>query len=122
MSPGTEPDVGAGADRPATLRRAVAFIEAHAHEPVTLADISDAARTSPRAVQYAFRRGLATTPTGYLRGVRLERAHHDLQVGDPTRGDTVAAIAARWGFAKAGRFSATYASAYGRPPRQTLRQ
>jgi transcriptional regulator GlxA family with amidase domain len=112
----------AGDGEPATLRRAVAHIEAHAGDAVTLTEIARTARASPRAVQYAFRRHRGTTPTGYLRRVRLEGAHRDLVTGDPTTGDTVAAIAARWGFAKAGRFSAAYAAAYGRPPSQTLRQ
>ncbi|MCH1867003.1 helix-turn-helix domain-containing protein [Nocardioides sp. CFH 31398] len=110
------------AQEPATLRRAVEHIEAHAGEALTLGEIARTARASPRAVQYAFRRYRGTTPTGYLRRVRLEGAHRDLVRGDPTTGDTVAAIAARWGFAKAGRFSALYAAAYGRPPSHTLRQ
>ncbi|MFB9895286.1 helix-turn-helix domain-containing protein [Planobispora takensis] len=44
--------------------------------------------TSPRAVQYAFRRHLGTTPTGYLRRARPERAHRDLQAAGPATGRT----------------------------------
>ena len=51
----------------------------------------------------------------------MDRAHHDLHVGDPSRGDTVAAIAARWGFAHAGRFAIQYRDQYGRSPSTTLR-
>jgi AraC-like DNA-binding protein len=35
-------------------------------------------------------------------------------------GDTVAAIARRWGFSRPGRFAAVYQAAYGRPPSHTL--
>jgi transcriptional regulator GlxA family with amidase domain len=72
-------------------------------------------------VQEAFRRHLDTTPIGYLRRVRLERAHNDLAAADPGAGSTVAEIAARWGFAHHGRFAALYQDSYGRSPSQTLR-
>jgi hypothetical protein len=38
------------------------------------------------------------------------------------RGITVAAIAGRWGFSRPDRFAAAYRTAYGRPPRHTLRR
>jgi AraC-like DNA-binding protein len=63
---------------------------------------------------------LGLTPGQYLRRVRLAGAHADLAAGDPTAGDTVAAIAARWGFTHPGRFAAAYRTAYGISPRRTL--
>ncbi len=102
------------------LRRAMAYVEEHADEPVTLVQLADAARVSPRALQQAFRRQLDVSPVEYARRVRLERAHHDLVRGDPTRGDTVAHIAARWGFVHLGRFAADHHGAYGASPRATL--
>ncbi|SFP21333.1 AraC-binding-like domain-containing protein [Geodermatophilus dictyosporus] len=112
---------GPGAVAPAAVRRAVAHIEAHAHLPLKLDEIAAAAGTSARALQYGFRRHLDTTPTGYLRRVRLEGARRELQRADPTRGDTVAAVARRWGFAKPDRFAAAYRTAHGVPPSHTLR-
>jgi AraC-like DNA-binding protein len=106
---------------PAALRRAVDYIQAHAGEVVTMADMAEVARVTPRSLQHGFRRTWNTTPTAYLRQVRLERAHHDLQAGDPSRGDTVAAIAARWGFGNVGRFAARYREAYGHTPHEMLR-
>jgi transcriptional regulator GlxA family with amidase domain len=52
----------------------------------------------------------------------MDCAHQDLMAGDPSRGDTVAGIAARWGFLHAGRFSIGYRATYGRSPSRTLRQ
>ncbi|WP_420843129.1 helix-turn-helix domain-containing protein [Cryptosporangium phraense] len=83
---------------------------------------SDAARTSSRAVQNAFRRHYDTTPLGYLRQIRLDRARRELQAADPSAGDTVAAIALRWGFGAPGRFSHAYRARYGQPPSRTLRR
>jgi AraC-like DNA-binding protein len=106
---------------PATVRRAVAFIEAHADTDISPADIAAAAHVTVRALQHAFRRHLDTTPTAYLRRVRLAGARGDLLAADPTGGATVTAIATRWGFLHQGRFGATYRLAYGETPGQTLR-
>nr|WP_221377637.1 AraC family transcriptional regulator [Actinoplanes polyasparticus] len=117
VAPGRPPG---GPPAPASVRRAVSYIESHAGEPITAAWIAEAARISPRGLQAAFRRHLDTTPMAYLRKVRLSRAHRDLVDADPTRGDTVAAIARRWGYLSLSRFAADYRAAYGRSPRQTL--
>ncbi|HET9255236.1 MAG TPA: AraC family transcriptional regulator [Pseudonocardiaceae bacterium] len=112
----------AGAIEPTALRRAVEFIDAHAGEDIGITEIAEAARVGPRGLQQAFRRYRDLTPMEYLRWVRLEHAHRALRAGDPARGDTVAAIATRWGFPHTGRFSAEYRRAYGCSPSQTLRQ
>lgn len=106
---------------PATLRRAVAHMESHAAQPVRLTEVASAAGIGVRALQYGFLRHYGVTPTRYLQRIRLDRAHSELQSADPTRGDTVAAIAVGWGFAKPGRFAALYRERYGRPPSHTLR-
>lgn len=105
---------------PAQLRRAVAFVDEHLHEDVGLAEIAAAARMSPRGLQAAFRRELGRTPVGYLREARLDAARQDLLRADPTEGGTVAAVAARWGFAHPGRFATAYRARFGEPPGATL--
>jgi AraC-like DNA-binding protein len=104
----------------ATLRRAIAFIEQHAHTDISSADIAAAANISIRAVQLAFRRHLNSTPMSHLRAVRLDRAHQDLLAADPGRGDTVTSIANRWGFYHPSRFTTHYRRTYGVTPRHTL--
>jgi transcriptional regulator GlxA family with amidase domain len=105
----------------ATLRRAIAFIDEHAARDISIADVAAAANVTIRAVQIAFRRHYGTTPAGYLRRVRLERARQDLLAADPAR-ESVTAVAHRWGFASPGQFAAAYQQAYGVTPSQTLRQ
>ena len=104
----------------ATLRRAIAFIDEHAARDISIADVAAAANVTIRAVQIAFRRHYGTTPAGYLRRVRLERAHQDLLAADPAR-ESVTAVAHRWGFASPGQFTAAYRRRYGQLPGQTLR-
>ncbi|WP_432076520.1 helix-turn-helix domain-containing protein [Streptomyces wuyuanensis] len=104
-----------------TLRRAAAYIDAHAEGPVALSGIAAAAGVSARALQYGFHRHHGTSPMGYLRRVRLERAHRELQAAGPADGETVAEMAARWGWGKPGTFSVVYRRAYGIAPSTTLR-
>ncbi|MFI5846043.1 AraC family transcriptional regulator [Catenuloplanes sp. NPDC051500] len=112
---------GPGEAGPGTVRRAIAYLEEHAADPLTLADIATAARTGPRGLQAAFRRHLDTTPMAHLRRIRLARAHRDLLLADPAHGATVGAIARRWGFSHLGRFAAAYRDTYGASPAETLR-
>ncbi|WP_228479291.1 helix-turn-helix transcriptional regulator [Microbacterium atlanticum] len=103
---------------PRSVQRAIAYLEEHAHEAITIDDVAEAAGISTRGLQYAFRRALDMTPTDYLRRRRLEGAHAEMQAGTAS---SVGEIALRWGFASASRFAKHYRDAYGRTPRQTLR-
>jgi AraC-like DNA-binding protein len=105
---------------PAAFRRAMTFIDEHAHEPITPADIAAAAFVTIRSVQLAFRRNLGTAPMAYVRSVRLDHAHRELLATSPAT-NSVTAVAYRWGFAGPSRFSAHYRRAYGVPPSATLR-
>jgi AraC-like DNA-binding protein len=105
----------------AAVRRAAAFIDAHADQSVTLADIAAAAGVTGRALQSAFRRHYDNTPVGYLRQARLERTYRELQDADPAAGVTVAAVARRWGWTSPGQFAAAYQRRFGEAPSRTLR-
>jgi AraC-like DNA-binding protein len=107
---------------PATLRRAIAFIEANADRDVGIEEIAAEARVSRRAVQQAFRRHLDTTPTAYLRRVRLDAAHRELLDAIPGDGLTVTEVAYRWGFCSPSRFTERYRAAFGTTPSATLRR
>lgn len=105
---------------PASLRRAVAFVDDNAHRDITVADIAAAAHVTIRTVQYAFRRHLGISPTAYLRQVRLAHAHRELLAANPASGTTVTEVAARWGFLHPGRFASYHRAAYGCSPYRTL--
>jgi len=96
------------------------FIHDNAHLDIGVSDIAAAIGVTPRSVQYTFRRHLGATPLQYLRRVRLDRAHRDLQAADPAV-DTVTEIAGRWRFSHPGRFSRAYKQAFGTAPSATLR-
>ncbi|MEU4839800.1 AraC family transcriptional regulator [Nocardia testacea] len=106
---------------PDTVRRAIAYLESHVREDITVAAVAAAAFVTPRALQSAFRRHLGTTPLRYLRRLRLAGAHEQLLAAVPGDGQTVATVARAWGFAHPGRFATAYHRCYGRTPSEVLR-
>lgn len=99
--------------------RALAWIEAHHAEPVTVADIARAAGVSVRRLQEDFRRRLGTGPATTLREVRLARAHRVLvEEGHAPVSD----VAHACGFGHLGRFAHDYRDRYGELPSETARR
>ena len=94
--------------------------DAHAAEPIGLTEIAAAVQLSPRALQAAFRRHLGATPLGQLRAVRMARVHADLQSAQLGDGETVSAVANRWGFSQLSRFARDYKQRYGVTPHENL--
>ena len=106
---------------PRAVRTARELIESLPQQPHTPASLAEAADVSVRTLQTAFKRHLGTSPTAYIREVRLKCAHDDLQ--HVTRRDvTVTEVALQWGFLHLGRFAAAYRERYGVSPSQTLRR
>ncbi|MGH3941738.1 MAG: AraC family transcriptional regulator [Pseudonocardiaceae bacterium] len=110
-----------GPATPTSLRRAMTFCDEHASQPISVSDVAAAARVSVRTLQDNFRTYAQTTPLGYLRRVRLDRAHQDLLAaaasGEQT---TVTDIALRWGFVHLSRFAQLYRDTYGHVPSRVL--
>jgi transcriptional regulator GlxA family with amidase domain len=102
----------------ASVRRAEAYIHAHAGWPLTLEQIAMAADISPRALQDGFRRFRGTTPIRFLRDVRLDQARELFR--SPGHG-TVTEVAFGAGFVHLGRFSAQYFERFGDLPSDTIR-
>ena len=104
---------------PRHLRRADEFIRSYAADPVSLADISDAAGVTPRTLQLAFKAAYGVSPMRALQRERMKLARFDLLSGGC---QTVAETALRWGFTHLGRFSVDYRRMFGESPRETLRR
>lgn len=104
---------------PRHLRLAESYISANLDLPLTIDDIANAAGTTPRTLQLAFRQFRGTTPLAFWRDQRLQQAHEALVSSQP--GASVTDIATRWGFTHLGRFSEFYKTRFGRSPSETLR-
>lgn len=104
---------------PRHVKRAIEFMKANLAKPLTLQEIAAACGVSQRALQQGFRQFKMTTPSAYLRYLRLEAVHQELL--QATSGQTVSNIALKWGFTHLGRMSADYSQRFGQMPSQTLR-
>jgi AraC-like DNA-binding protein len=104
---------------PGFVRRAEAYIDERAHEPMSVAELACHVGVSTRALFLGFRKYRGTTPMRYLAEVRMARVHDELSQGR-LPGETVREVALRWGFAHLGHFSARYRQKYGELPSQTL--
>jgi AraC-like DNA-binding protein len=103
---------------PRALRRAVELIEDEPGRAWTSGTLAREVSLSVRALQEGFQRWFGVPPMAYLREVRLNRVHDELVVADPGV-TTIGAVAARWGFLHAGRFSAAYRRKFGCLPSET---
>lgn len=99
------------------LRRAMQFIHAHLSKPITVAEIAEAAGTTPRSLQLYFRSEFGLSPMRYLRQQRLSLARRLILQApqDSALGD----IVFQSGFSHFGRFSAEYRKAFGELPSET---
>jgi AraC-like DNA-binding protein len=105
---------------PACLRRAEAYIAAHAREPIKLDDILRHAGASERTLHAAFRRFRHTTPMAFLRDLRLDLSRGDL-LSSGSDGAKVTDVAFGCGFTHLSRFSADYKKRFGELPSATRR-
>lgn len=104
---------------PRHVLRAMAYMQHNAGRPITMSEVAAAAAVSVRALQQGFQHFRATTPTDYLRDLRLQQVRRELL--DPQAPGSVSSIALRWGFAHLGLFAARYKARYGEAPSATLR-
>ncbi|WP_248767284.1 MULTISPECIES: helix-turn-helix domain-containing protein [unclassified Pseudomonas] len=105
---------------PAYLKRAVAYIEEHADQAVTLLDIAEAAHCGIRSLHRSFHEWRGISPMRYLKEVRLRNVRQALL--NPSEGDCVTDLATRWGFLHLGQFSVDYRRAFGEKPSDTFRR
>ncbi|WP_171169448.1 AraC family transcriptional regulator [Streptomyces sp. I05A-00742] len=100
---------------PRAVRAALAFIEANLADRISLGDIAQAARCSPRTISSAFRDRLGVPPLSYVRNVRLDRIRADILAST----DPIGTIAYRWGVSHLGRFASAYRDRFAELPSDT---
>jgi AraC-like DNA-binding protein len=101
------------------IMKAVDFMRANMHQPLTLSEVAEATGISARSLQYGFRRFRNITPLAYLREIRLEAAQAELS--SPLNKLSIKDVALKWGFMHMGHFAARYRAAYGETPSETAR-
>lgn len=100
------------------LARAVEYIQEHACDPMTVADILAHISISRRTLEYRFREQFDRSLHDEIRRVQLERAKQLLVRTDLTVPD----VGERSGFAYVNRFSTLFRDAIGMPPGEYRRK
>ncbi len=99
-------------------RRAERYLRERISEPVCIDELCVALRVSRRYLEYAFSDAFGTSPSRYLRLLRLTEVRHRLQcLGNTT---TVTREATRLGFSHLSQFSVQYKQLFGQSPSATL--
>ncbi len=98
---------------PASVRRALDFIEANAHRDIALADVASAACVSVSSMVRLFNRHIGRSPGAFLRDLRLDQAREALKRGTP---ESIRELALRAGFQSPAKFSQAYQRRFGERP------
>jgi AraC-like DNA-binding protein len=104
---------------PRSVRRAVDYIHANLHLPITAEQLVAAAGVPGRTLYAHFRQAIGLAPLAYVRKARYERVRRELLAGT---GEHLTNVAARWGFEHMGRFAAGYRTLFGERPSDTMRR
>jgi AraC-like DNA-binding protein len=105
---------------PRDVRRAIDYMQAHLHDPVTLSDIIAAAGVPGRTLLKHFEDHRGISPMRYWREARFDKVREALQRADAQV--SVTEIATCLGFSHLGRFAVEYRRRFGERPSDTLRK
>ncbi len=102
------------------VKRVEEYIELHADQPLSIADMTAIAGVSERSLYSGFRTWRGTSPKSYLKAVRLDRVRTEL-LGSRTQPVNVSDVARDCGFRHMGNFARDYRQRFGERPSDTLR-
>lgn len=103
---------------PLSVKRAIDYIHANLHLPITAEQLVAAAGVPGRTLYAHFRHATGLAPLAYVRKVRYERVRQELLTGTDAH---LTMVATRWGFEHMGRFAQGYRALFGERPSETLR-
>lgn len=92
----------------------------HMDGNISIGSLAKQYKTSEQTLQNSFKSLFGFTPQYFLRVLKLNIAHHELQKSQADQ-TTVSGVASKWGFKHMGRFSAYYKTLFGVYPSQTLK-
>jgi AraC-like DNA-binding protein len=104
---------------PVSLAHALDWLAARPDEPVKLEALANVAGVRPRTLEAHLRLYLGTTPLGWVRRMRLQRARQQLL--GATDEVSITRVAVANGFGQLGRFAAQYRRQFGELPSETLK-
>ena len=102
------------------IRKASEYIEQSVKNNVATIDVAKHCNVSVRTLQRSFVKHLGVTPTTYIRSVKLEAIHRELQGVRSIMKGNVKRILLDYSIVDFGRFAQYYRKKYGCTPRETI--
>ena len=93
----------------------------HMDGNISISSLAKQHNISEQTLQNSFKSLFGFTPKIFLRLLKLNLVHQELQNGNAKQ-NTVSRVALKWGFKHMGRFSAYYTDLFGQNPSQTLQK
>lgn len=113
-------ETACGGRPPQAILQARDYIEAHAHEAISLSQLASSLGIGTRSMQANFQRYFGLSARDFLLDCRLERARAQLMTPDDSM-PAITAIAYGCGFADLSHFARKYRTKFGELPSDTLR-
>ncbi len=88
-------------------------------ESMTIQSIAEQFKVSDKTLESSFKSLLGITPKRFMRLLKLNKAHEDLQLAD-VQTTNVSDVAMKWGFSHFGRFAKNYKALFRVLPLETL--
>jgi AraC-like DNA-binding protein len=108
-------------EQSASFERILHFIDSNLQQDISLEQLAELARVSPRTLYGLFEKHVGSTPKHFIRQKKLEKVH--ARLSDPSvRVRNITEVALDYGFLHLGRFSECYKSTFGELPSDTLRR
>lgn len=104
---------------PNDVRKAIEFMRQSVCRPISMAELVQHCGVAERTLNNHFRTFLDISPIHYQHRLRLAAARETLLAGEP--GNSITAVAKRYGFTHFGRFAGQYRRQFGESPSATLR-
>ena len=111
-------DLDSLARRKRMVDKACDLMLANPDEPLSILEVCSRVGASRRKLNYCFQDVLGTSPSQYLRALRLNGVRRDLRQAGAH--ESVQDVAARWGFWHQGQFSLDYKKHFFELPSETL--
>jgi len=103
---------------PRGVNKAISLLQADLARAWTVAALAAACATPRRSLERHFRNYVGSSPSAYVRELRLAQARKELL--KPSTGTSVTEIATQCGFNHLGRFAVLYRQRYGESPSATM--
>lgn len=107
--------------KPVHVRRALEYIAAHLQTEFSMDALAKVVECSKRSLERGFVACYGMGPVAYIKKLRLRKIREALE-SSASAGESIADVAARWGFYHCSNFASSYYKEFGERPSETVKR